>query len=318
MSINAMIRAYHDEMDAHRFRERKRIDALKASVPGLSAIEAAIDEAAIAAIKHQNAAGAADPAARARIDALKAQKRALLAEHHIDPEDLRVRERCPRCHDTGYADGAMCVCLKKRLSKAAFSRFDLSPRAEEENFDTFRLDVYPESKDGIPVRSVMAGVLATFRDYCARFDDIDENYLFTGVPGLGKTFLSGCIAAELIDRGYLVVYLTAEHLVRALIDRFHAKDDGGIDEALAGCDLLIIDDFGAEYSSDFSAKQLFEVINGRLLSGGKMIISTNLNLADIQNLYDRRLASRIAGHFKPIGFYGNDIRLIKRRERSQK
>ena len=318
MSVNAIIREYHDEMDAHRFRERQRIETLRRSVPELIAIDAAIDDLSIRAVKNQLEAGKADDGIRKEIEALKAKKRAVLKARHLDAADFRVREHCPLCHDTGYAEGAMCVCLKKRISRAAFSSFDLSPSAKAENFDTFRLDVYPEQKDGIPVRGMMAGVVSTFRDYCSDFKDIDENYLFTGTPGLGKTFLSNCIAGELIERGYHVVYLTAEHLVSALIGQMRARDDMGMSEALKSCDLLIIDDFGAEYSSDFSAKQLFSVINGRLLSGGKMIISTNLSLSDITRLYDSRLASRIAGNFKPIGFYGNDIRLIIRRERLRK
>lgn len=318
MSVNAIIREYHEEMDAHRFRERKRVEALRASIPELVVIDDAITALSIEAVKRQMATGSADSDTRREIEKLKAKKIKLLKERHIDDEDLRVKVRCPICRDTGYAGGAMCVCLKKRISREAFSRFDLSPLAKKENFETFRLDLYPQAKDGIPVRDMMAGVLKTFRDYCRHFNDIWENYLFTGAPGLGKTFLSNCIAGQLIEQGYQVVYVTAEHLVRALIQQIRAQDDSGVSDALAGCDLLIIDDFGAEYSSDFSSKQLFEVINGRLLAGGKMIISSNYSLNEITRLYDNRLASRIAGNFKPIGFYGNDIRVITRRESLRK
>ena len=318
MSVNSIIREYHAEMDEHRFRERKRIKTLRDSVTELAAIDQAIDELSIQAIRCQLNAGRADAGIRQEIEVLKAKKSAVLKARHIDADDFHIREHCALCHDTGYADGAMCVCLKRRISKAVFSQFDMSASAKKENFSTFRLDVYPETKDGIPVRDMMDGVVGTFRDYCARFKEIHENYLFTGMPGLGKTFLSNCIAGELIEQGYLVVYLTAEHIVSALINQMRSKDDIGINEALQSCDLLIIDDFGAEYSSDFSAKQIFSVINSRLLAGGKMIISTNYSLSDITQLYDGRLASRIAGNFKPISFYGNDIRLITRRESLRK
>ena len=318
MSVDSIIRDYHAEMDAHRYRERKRIKSLKDSVSGLAAIEKAIDDLAIRGIKKRLAGEIADADIQKEIEALKTKKNAVLKAQHINIDDFRVREHCTLCHDTGYASGTMCICLKKRISRAAFSQYDPAPLSKEENFDSFRLDVYPEQKDGIPVRNMMAGVVGTFRDYCARFDGIDENYLFTGAPGLGKTFLSGCIAGELIEQGYLVIYLTAEHIVDALINQMRSKDNIGMSEVLQSCDLLIIDDFGAEYSSDFSAKQLFSVINDRLLAGGKMIISTNLSLSEIMQLYDGRLASRIAGNFKPIGFFGNDIRLITRRESLRK
>jgi len=318
LNNEAIIRDYLDACARNQFLQDQRIHAIQARIPELSDIASRMDLAGTALVREKLAG---DPDAqkhyRAAVDALEARRTRLLAENGLTPEDLAPHYLCPVCKDKGFVDGAMCDCLKQRIAEASFSRYDLKPLARKENFDTFRLDYYPDRQEGaINPRLYMEKILRLFKDYCAHFDQVADNFLFSGNPGLGKTFLTNCIAGALIAGNVNVVYTTASHLVRLVQDTIYGEG-GSVNQlyqTLLDCDLLIIDDLGAEYGSRFSGNQLYEIINARLLSDRRMIISTNLTSREIMKQYDKRLSSRISGNFKPIPFYGDDIRLLKKRQ----
>ena len=155
----------------------------------------------------------------------------------------------------------------------------------------------------------------TCRTYAATFSMNSGNLLFIGGTGLGKTFLSACIARTVADRGYSVVYETASHLFSKLEQaRFNATEETRKEaEKFTACDLLIIDDLGTEMPGQFVTAALYSLINDRLLSGKPMVVSTNLNVDELSRRYSPQIASRLHGSFNRLTFLGEDIRVLKNR-----
>ncbi|MEI3129668.1 MAG: ATP-binding protein [Oscillospiraceae bacterium] len=184
-----------------------------------------------------------------------------------------------------------------------------------ERFEQFRLDYYPDTPDpnyGISPRQTMRLVLQKCQRYAREFTPNASSLLFTGETGLGKTFLSGCIARAVADGGYSVVYDTAIHL---LADYEAAKFGENTEEnrsrtgKYTACDLLIIDDLGTEMVTQFTVSALYSVINDRLMAHKPVILSTNLSPEELRTRYSAQIASRILGTYQVLQFLGNDIRM---------
>ena len=185
-----------------------------------------------------------------------------------------------------------------------------------ESFDQFKLEYYPDRVDpklGINIRSVMERTYQTCRKYAMGFNERSGNLLFSGDTGLGKTFLSACIARTVADRGYSVVYESAGHLF-AKMERAKFNADEEAREEIKkynDCDLLIVDDLGTEMPGQFTTAALYSLVNDRMLAGRPMIISTNLNVEDMSRRYSPQIASRLRGSFTRVAFLGDDIRVKK-------
>ena len=180
-----------------------------------------------------------------------------------------------------------------------------------------RLDYYDNRVDpklGVNIRSVMEKTYLTCRRYALNFQERSGNLLFSGNTGLGKTFLSACIARTVADQGYSVVYESAGHLFAALEKaRFEANEENRRAAAkYTECDLLIVDDLGTELPGQFVTAALYSLINDRILSGRPTIISTNLNAQEIAKRYSPQIASRLQGNFRKLAFVGEDIRLKRK------
>ena len=147
------------------------------------------------------------------------------------------------------------------------------------------------------------------------FSTQSGNLLFIGNTGLGKTFLSACIARTVADRGYSVCYETASHLFSKLERaKFNGDEDARKEtEKYTACDLLIIDDLGTEMPGQFVTAALYSLLNDRLLAGKPMVISTNLNVDEAGRRYSPQVASRLHGSFTRLTFVGDDIRVMKNR-----
>jgi DNA replication protein DnaC len=185
-----------------------------------------------------------------------------------------------------------------------------------ESFEQFRLEYYPDRidpKQGVNIRAVMEKTFQICRKYALNFTELSENMLFSGGTGLGKTFLSACIARAVADRGYSVCYETASHLFTKMERaKFGGDEDARREtEKYTACDLLILDDLGTEMSGQFTTSALYTLINDRILAGKATIISTNLNNDDLEKRYSSAIASRLRGNFRRIPFMGEDIRLKK-------
>lgn len=244
---------------------------------------------------------------------LRMRKSELLVSNGFDMDYLNLHYRCNKCRDTGFIGTTKCTCFKQKVVEVYYAGSELRSMLKTNNFDNFKLEFYPsrksESESESPKKN-MEKILSRSMNFLKNFDSTDENLLFYGSSGTGKTFLSHCITKELIDKGYFVVYKTAEELIKALKDiRFN--NDTSLEELLINCDLLIIDDLGTEQLSDFSKTELFNLLNTKLLKQKKMLVSTNLALDSLLKTYSERITSRLLGNFTLCKFFGDDIRVKK-------
>ena len=227
-----------------------------------------------------------------------------LGEDYLDPVPV-----CPECGGSGYIGARMCACLaslcRDEQRKALSSLLHGS-----ESFDNFRLDLYPDTPDarlGASPRRIMGIVLHQCRNYAAQFGPQSGSLLFSGDPGLGKTYLSACIARAVIARGASVVYETAVTVFSDFENEKFGRPGGGTEKYLA-CDLLIIDDLGTEMTTQMSISALYTILNSRLMAGRPTIISTNLTMEEMERRYTPQIISRLRGACTCLRFYGEDIR----------
>ena len=243
---------------------------------------------------------------------LRAKKYEMLVSHGYNPDYLNLHYNCPKCKDTGFIGIEKCSCFKSKLIKLYYKDSDLEEAVKTNNFKNFNINLYPNHKlndERYTPRKNIEDILEYITgEYLPNFKNSNTNLLFYGNSGTGKTFLSWCIAKELLDKGFLVVYKTSDDLLRALKD-IKFNNDTDLENLLINCDLLIIDDLGSEQITDFSSTELFTLINKKILKNKKMLISTNLSLPLISKRYSERISSRIIGEFKLFKFFTEDIRI---------
>lgn len=226
---------------------------------------------------------------------------------------LDLHYRCEKCKDTGFIGNQKCICYKQKLVKIYYKNSDLNHLIKDNNFDNFNMEYYSSKKTGnshISPRENIDKIFTDSNNFIRSFDSSNENMLFYGNSGTGKTFLSNCIAKELLDKGYLVVYRTAESLIQNL-KHIRFNNDETLEELILNCDLLIIDDLGTEQITDFSKTELFNLLNKKILKGKNMIVSTNCTLEELLQIYSERISSRLLGNFGLYKFFGDDIRIKK-------
>lgn len=226
----------------------------------------------------------------------------------------KPRFACKKCNDTGKVDGITCQCVKDIARELMFARLCANMPLDESSFDNFDLNFYSASADGegFAPRARMKEILALCKKYAANFSTESESLLFLGGVGLGKTHLSLAIANAAIARGYGVVYGPAPTLISAAEkERFSGEDNGAM-ESLLCCDLLIIDDLGTEFATQFSLSVINDVINTRLQKKLPTIINTNLTLRELAEKYTARVSSRLIGCYTMRQFLGQDIRQLKK------
>ena len=257
-------------------------------------------------------------AVRAENLALQARRAELLKGLGYEPDALDDKPACPRCGDTGWNGTGMCACLKELCAQEQMKELTaLLNLTDEQDFEKLKLDVYsdrPWNGHDSP-RENMENIIFVCRSFARQFPDYSmENLLFSGGTGLGKTFLSGCIAREVSGRGFSVVYDTAIHLFTAFETRKFTRDADDQRQArddtrrYLACDLLILDDLGSELTTPLTQASLYEVVNSRLQAGRHTIISTNLSREELERRYSPQIISRIAGCYRELTFYGDDIR----------
>lgn len=254
------------------------------------------------------------------IQKIRDQKDHLLTEHGFAADYLKPVYECTDCQDTGYIDGVKCHCFEREIVRFLYSQSNLQDVLEHENFSQFHLEYYPddytEEATGQTPRDNMRGILDTVKSFLSGFSDTPGNLLLYGNTGVGKTFLTNCIAKELLDRSYTVVYLTSLNLFDILekskFDRSmsQTEKEASLSYILAS-DLLIIDDLGTELNNSFTSSQLYHCIDTRLTSSRSTIISTNLSFDDLRERYSERVFSRITSSYTLLKITGDDIRLKK-------
>lgn len=249
------------------------------------------------------------------------QERAQLLRGMGYPADyLEEKPACPLCGDTGYHDGQVCRCLREYYKRAQLTELSRLLDMGSQSFETFSFDWYSEER-GERKRSPRENMERVFdicQDYARHFSPAADNLLLTGQPGLGKTFLSASIARVVSERGFSVVYDTAEHIFSQMEEEKFRPDESPAAcedaERYRTCDLLIVDDLGTEMVTSFVQSALYQLVNGRLLAGKKTVINTNLAPQQLGERYSSQVQSRLEGEYRVLPFFGEDIRKLRRRQ----
>lgn len=240
---------------------------------------------------------------------LQKQRKELLASLGLPEDHTKPRYTCRVCNDTGYTEKGMCVCLKRILTEAGFRSSGLGGLIEKQSFDNFSLAYYVGED-----LHLAKYALESAKRFAESFEKTGENLLLIGGTGLGKTHLSTAIARRAIERGYDVVYETAQNMIADFeYDRFkngYGNEDSRSDKYFEA-DLLIMDDLGTELTNQFTVSSLYNIVNTRINRGKSMIISTNLGQKGLFERYDERITSRLLGEFGVVLFKGTDVRRQK-------
>lgn len=255
---------------------------------------------------------------RVRLDELKERKKKIFKDNAIPANYLEPVYSCNKCSDTGYTpDGKRCSCFNKQIISELYRLSNMSAMLEKENFDTFDINVFENIKkpgESMTPRQNMYLLLDICEDFCQNFDSQETSLLFYGGTGLGKTFMCNCIAKYLMDNRRTVMYQTAFSLFEIIenhkFNRQTETEENRISyEMMFDSDLLIIDDLGTEIANSFTNAELFNILNARMISNKRSVISTNLSMEKLGANYSDRIMSRIFSKFLTCKFIGKDLRL---------
>ena len=320
---NAVMREYEKRQLKNRHERDARIARVYQQVPQLKQLEQEISAQA-AACARQSLSGSLERTKemKAQLEEMRLRRKELLKNSGFPEDYMEMRYTCPDCKDTGFADGKRCHCFERARMRILYAQSGIEQALERENFSHFSYDYFDDTKidprSGKTARAYMEQVTAFCHRYVDGFKEEKGNILFTGKTGLGKTFLSNCIAKELIERCFSVVYLPAVEMYEIFSrDRFAndaTDEDRDRSQYLLECDLLIIDDLGTELVNTFTTSQLFYVVNERLNRKKGTIISTNLPVNEMRDEFTDRVMSRIISQYQIIPLYGEDIRIRKKLE----
>lgn len=287
-----------------------------AKYPELSEIENTMKLAALEVIRCVGANGKSINVAEIAKKNLQAQedRKALIKKAGYPEDYLDIPYSCKKCNDTGIYNGKLCECHIALLQQLSVGELSCSPMLARSTFDTFDLKYYSNIKDsqlGFSPREIMGGCFRMLKAYCEAFTPSSNSFFFSGATGLGKTHLALAVLNRLTQRGFSVYYASAGSITKQMEKERFGRSTENIEEEIEKCDLLIVDDLGAEFSTAFSVAAIGELINNAVLTGKPMIIISNLSRAELEERYGQRVTSRLSG-FEIIEFYGEDIRQLKK------
>lgn len=314
-----IMRGYQERQLKSRILTTERIDAAYKKVPALKSINDSIAELSVdAARKKLSDDTVGYNLLKEKLADLREEKAAMLCNAGLTEDYFEPIYTCKDCNDTGYINGNKCHCFKQEIINVVYSQSNIKNILARENFESFRYEYYSD-EDINPTTKLSS--LATAKkavEMCHHFiDDFNnkpKNLFFMGETGVGKTFLSNCVAKELLEKGYSVIYFTSFQLFDTLSKGVFDRDADAIaaHQNIFDCDLLIIDDLGTELPNAFTSSQLFLCINERILRQKSTIISTNLSIDEMVDRYTERTMSRISSNFDVAMLFGDDIRIKKR------
>ena len=318
----ALDRLHEKKLAAEKAADARRAEICE-KIPRVRELEKGISSSGIRAARAVIGGGnAGEELEKLRRENLQMQSelRELLIQNGYSENVLEPDYACKKCGDTGYYDEGgrtlVCSCLKAALSECACEELNRHAPLSLSTFESFSLDFYPQTPDssGIIPRQHIEKVFKYCKSYAANFTPDSNSILMIGATGLGKTHLSLAIANEVIRRGYSVIYVSAPALLQKVdaAKRFRSEDESVFD-TLNDCDLLIIDDLGTEYHSQYNVSNMYNIINSRLLSNKPLIISTNLTISELDKTYTDRFVSRMTGSGQKLNFMGTDIRVLKKK-----
>lgn len=331
-SYNAIMREYENIRANNRAAQVRRIEEVYEKIPEMKELNNSTGSVAVSRYKESLKSGTLSiNDLKTDIDSIKNKKEELLCSAGFPKDYMEITYDCKDCKDTGYIDGKKCHCLQLKIRKLLYAQSNLENILSKENFENFSFDYY-DNKTILPGQNMTnAAYMEGVKRFCEKFADkyfkingskniVDtaseendrRNIIFSGNTGVGKTYLSNCIAKVLLDRYYSVIYLSAKELFEALVKvKLEKSEDQKyllLIEEVYESDMLIIDDLGTELSNHFTTTEFFHIINRRVNTEKSTIISTNLSLDEMRDIYSERVTSRIRKSFMYIRLFGNDIR----------
>ncbi len=304
---------YEGKAQRARDKAARRAEELHAKIPDVERIDKILSETGLRIFaESMKGRDGLDE----RLSTLKAENnelrevRAKILEAYGYPADYSsVRYECEKCNDTGFVGTKMCECMRSELILAGYESSGIGRLIKTQSFESFSLEYYRQTNEQL---ESMSRILAACMSYAEEFEpEKSGNLLFMGTTGLGKTHLSTAIAKKVIEKGYDVVYETMQNILSDFESQRFGHSYENQTERYFTCDLLIIDDLGAELTNQFTVAALYNLLNTRINNSKPMIISTNLGVKEIRERYNDRITSRLFGEFETKMFFGKDIRLMK-------
>ena len=327
-----IVRRASARLEENRRAREEQLEALRRQVyarePRLARLDrqmrGTMAELAAAALRRGDRAAEVIRAIRAKNLDIQQERAVLLGGMGLPEDALDDKPACPLCGDTGWQGAQMCSCLKQLCAQEQIRELSKLLDLGEQSFDHFRLDYYSDTVypgQATSPRDNMDLVYEVCLNYAQKFGHFQfKNLFLTGAPGLGKTFLSACIARSVSEQGFSVVYDTAANIFAQFENRKFQRDAEGVQSArdetrrYLNCDLLILDDLGSELTTQFIQSALYELVNTRLMGDRRMVISSNLTMTEVGKRYSPAIASRLMGEFYVLNFFGDDIRLRKQKK----
>ncbi len=303
--------------------QRRRLDEACAKLPGLRELDRGLRRQMIELSRLAMRPGAGSELEKLRAENLELQKKRaeLLVSGGFPIDYTDEIYSCRLCRDSGLRGGEPCSCLKKLYNRQLTQELSSLLRGGDESFENFDLDWYDTAADpiaGASPRDCMAIVSGTCREYAKNFGPGSPNLMFMGGTGLGKTYLSACIARVVAEAGFSVAYESAAAALGAFETQRFSRENAEGEQAAArvrdylGCDLMILDDLGTEMVTSFSVSALYQLINTRLCENRSTIVSTNCSFEELQRRYGGQVCSRLEGEYLLLRFIGRDIRLLRK------
>lgn len=314
-----IMRSYEQRRTLSRHRQEERQKEVYTKVPVLYDLDSEISSISVACAKQMLAGDEnALKNLHKHIKELQEKKSNLITSLGYPSNYLEADYVCSDCQDTGYIGQERCHCFKQAAIDLVYTQSNLKSILEKENFSTFSFSYYskdqPNPATNLSALETAEIAVAECKRFIADFDKEFSNLFLYGDTGVGKTFLSNCVAKELLDNGHSVIYFTSFELFH-IFEKNVFERDGDMKEPyqnIFDCDLLIIDDLGTELSNSFTVSQLFLCLNERILRKKSTIISTNLGLNQLADIYSERTFSRISSNYTMIKLFGDDIRIKKK------
>ncbi len=320
--------ALEDERRENQAEQQRRTDLIYHRIPEIESIDRRMrsqmsDLVRLTLSKPADLSHRLESLQKENLD-LQMRKAELLHAQGFPIDYLDEIVSCKVCGDTGMVDGRLCACMERRYNRELTKELSVLLRSGDESFERFDLSLYPdtpEQESGVSARSAMRIVFSACRGFADSFPDVPanlRNLLLRGDSGLGKTYLSACIARSVAERGYSVCYDTASAALEAFEKQKFSRIPEEAEaaalraERMLSCDLMILDDLGTEMATPAAASALYTLINTRLTRSLHTVISTNCSDDELRRRYSPQICSRLFGEFLELPFYGNDIRLMKR------
>lgn len=303
----------------HEFEEKRRNAEMKAHafkqetyrrLPFLSSMDAKISDTATAYTKRMIAGENVRDEMSLELEKLFLEKNSYLEQNGLSADAFEPQYSCKACNDTGYANGTVCTCFQKRVIEENFKSSNIGDTLSFQTFENFSFDFYSDelyNGYSISPRDLIKKNYTACLNFVKDFDNASKSLLFLGGTGLGKTFLSTCVANKLLSLGKSVIYISAVDFFKR-IEKARFDNENTDVLLFENCDLLIIDDLGTEAPSVYTTAVFSDILDKRIRLGKKMIFSSNNALSEFKNLYGERVYSRLAGEFDCRLFIGSDIR----------